>query len=157
MEQHFPKFPKQRSTSKAIPKFSKEFSRKFSFHSTLLLELLESSVERFAFRKFNSFQNVRKLFGEISVTFAIVSNFSIACEYSRFSLLLAARNLSARSNEKPLYSKANFSKVSVERKVPTATCNEKMLFITITFQFQNESLSTRLQQELANREEVEHK
>ena len=32
-----------------------------------------------------------------------------------------------------------------------------MLFLLLTFQFQNESLSTRLQEELANREEVEHK
>jgi len=114
----FSKISKTEVNLEGIPKFSKKFSRKFSFHSTLLLELLEFSVERFAFRKFNSFQNFRELFGEISVPFATVSNVSISCEYSRFSLLLAARNLSARSKEKPLYSQANFSRVSVEWKVP---------------------------------------
>ena len=48
--------------------FSKKFSRKFSFHSTLLLEVLEFSVEWFAFRKFKSFR-------EISEPFAAVSKF----------------------------------------------------------------------------------
>ena len=39
-------------------------------------EFLEFSFERFAFRKFNSFRNFRKLFREISVPFAAVSKFS---------------------------------------------------------------------------------
>ena len=34
MEQHFPKIPKKRTTSRGLPKFSKMFSRKFSFHLT---------------------------------------------------------------------------------------------------------------------------
>ena len=68
----FPTFPKKRTTSRGIPKFS----RKFSFHSTLLPEFLKFSVEWFAFRKFNSFRNFWKLFQEISVPFAAVSKFS---------------------------------------------------------------------------------
>ena len=82
MEQHcsvdctgnddFPIIPKKRTTSRGIPKFS----RKFSFHSTLLPEFLKFSVEWFAFRKFNSFRNFWKLFQEISVPFAAVSKFS---------------------------------------------------------------------------------
>ena len=70
--QHF----QERTTSRGIPKFSKKFSRKFSFHSTLLPEFLKFSVEWFAFRKFNSFRNFWKLFQEISVPFAVASNFS---------------------------------------------------------------------------------
>ena len=42
--------------------FENAFSRKFPFHSTLLPEFPEFSVEWFAFRKFNSFQNFWKLF-----------------------------------------------------------------------------------------------
>ena len=77
MEQHFsvddfPTFPKKRTTSRGIPKFS----RKFSFHSTLLPQFLKISVEWFAFRKFNSFRNFWKLFQEIYVPFAAVSKFS---------------------------------------------------------------------------------
>ena len=63
MEQHcsvdctgnddFPTFPKKRPTSQDIHKFSKKISRKLSFHSTLLPEFLQFSVEWFAFRKFN--------------------------------------------------------------------------------------------------------
>ena len=40
---------KKRTTSRGITKFSEPFSRKFSFHSTLLPEFLELSVEWFAF------------------------------------------------------------------------------------------------------------
>ena len=86
MEQHFsvdctgnddfPTFPKKRTTSRGITKFSKKISRKFSFHSTLLPEFLKFSVEWFAIRKFNSFRNFWKLFQEISVPFAAVSKFS---------------------------------------------------------------------------------
>ena len=52
------------------------FFQQFSFHSTLLPGFLEFSVERFAFRKFNSFRNFWKLFREISESFAAVSKFS---------------------------------------------------------------------------------
>ena len=52
------------------------FPRKFSFHSTLLPEFLEFSVEWSAFRKFNSFRNFWKRFREFSVPFAAVFKFS---------------------------------------------------------------------------------
>ena len=68
--EHFPKFPKKRKTSRVIPKFSKMFPRKFSFHSTLLPEFPEFSVEWFSFRKFNTFQNFWNLFREISAPFS---------------------------------------------------------------------------------------
>ena len=76
-QNHFPKlkFPKKGTTSRGIPKFSKFFPRKFSFHSTLLPEFLEFSVEWLAFRKFNSFRNFWKLFREFSVPFAAVFKF----------------------------------------------------------------------------------
>ena len=54
----------------------KNFSREFAFHSTLLPGFLEFSVEWFASRKFNSFRNFWKLFGDISVPFTAVSKFS---------------------------------------------------------------------------------
>ena len=60
ISQNFPKFPKKRTTSRGIPKFSK----KLSCHSTFLPKFLEFSVEWFAFRKLNSFRNVWKLFGK---------------------------------------------------------------------------------------------
>ena len=66
---------KRRKISRGIPKFSKMFSRKFSFHSTLLPEFPEFLVEGFAFRKFNSFQNFWKLFREISVPLPLFPNF----------------------------------------------------------------------------------
>ena len=66
MEQHLHK-----ATSRGIPKFSKIFSRKFSFHSTLLPENLEFSVECFAFQKFNSFRNFWKLSGKFLYLFEI--------------------------------------------------------------------------------------
>ena len=53
-----------RTTSRGIPIFSKTFSRKFSFHSTLLPECLEFSVEWFVFRKFNSFGISRNFSGK---------------------------------------------------------------------------------------------
>ena len=40
---------RSKTTSRGIPEFSKTFSRMFSFHSTLLQEYLELSVEWFAF------------------------------------------------------------------------------------------------------------
>ena len=58
------------------PNFRKNFSGKFSFHSTLLPEFLKFSVEWFAIREFNRFRYFWKLFQEISVPFASVSNFS---------------------------------------------------------------------------------
>jgi len=75
MEQHFPKLPKKRKTSRGIAKFSKMFSRKFSFHSTLFPEFPEFSVEWFSFRKFNSFQDFWNLFREISVPLPLFPNF----------------------------------------------------------------------------------
>ena len=71
----FSKISKNRATARGIPKFSKFFPRKFSFHSTLLPENVEFSVECLPIRKFNSFRNFWKLFGEISVRFAAVSKF----------------------------------------------------------------------------------
>ena len=53
-----------RTTSRGIPIFWKTFSRKFSFHSTLLPECLEFSVEWFVFRKFNSFGISRNFSGK---------------------------------------------------------------------------------------------
>ena len=73
--EHFPKFPKKRKTSRVIPKFSKMFPRKFSFHSTLLPEFPECSVEWFSFRKFNTFQNFWNLFREISAPLPQFPNF----------------------------------------------------------------------------------
>ena len=64
---------RSRTTSRGIPEFSKTFSRMFSFHSTLLQEYVELSVEWFALQKFNSFRILWKLFREISVPFAAVS------------------------------------------------------------------------------------
>ena len=64
MEQHF-----RRATSRGIPKFSKIFFRKFSFHLTLLPENLEFSVEWFAFQKVNGFRNFWIFFRETSVPF----------------------------------------------------------------------------------------
>ena len=52
------------------------FFPEFSFHSTLLPEFLEFSVEWFAFRKFNSFRISWKLFRKIAAPFAAVSKFS---------------------------------------------------------------------------------
>ena len=70
MEQHFPKFPKKRTTSRGIyPNFEFFFSRKFSFYSFLLPEFVEFSVEWFTFQKFKSFR-------EISIAFASVFKFS---------------------------------------------------------------------------------
>ena len=71
----FSKFPKKRATLRGIPRFSKISSRKFSFHSILLLENLEFSVEWFAFRKLNSVRDFWKLFREFSVPFAAFPNF----------------------------------------------------------------------------------
>ena len=53
-----------RTTLRGVPIFSKTFSRKFSFHSTLLPECLEFSVEWFVFRKFNSFGISRNFSGK---------------------------------------------------------------------------------------------
>ena len=88
----FPTFPEKRSTSRA--KFSKKFSRKFSFHSTLLPEFLQFSVEWFAFRKFNSFRNFWKLFQEIYVPFAAVSKFSkVLVEWKAPFVILTLKRL----------------------------------------------------------------
>jgi len=76
MEQLFPKFPKRGQPHEVYPNFRNFFSRKFSFHSTLLREVLEFSVEWFTFRKFNSFRIFWKLFQKIAAPFAAVSKFS---------------------------------------------------------------------------------
>ena len=81
-EQHFPKFPKRRTTSRVILNFLKNFSRKFSFHFILLPEFLEFSVKWFVFRKLNSFWNFWKLLREIFEPFAA------ACPASKFSKVL---------------------------------------------------------------------
>ena len=60
------------------------FFPEFSFHSTLLPEFLEFSVEWFAFRKFNSFRISWKLFRKIAAPFAAVSKFSkVLVEWSK--------------------------------------------------------------------------
>ena len=51
-EQHFPKFPKRGQPLEVYPNFSKIFSRKFSFHSTLLPEILYHLPLFPKFRKF---------------------------------------------------------------------------------------------------------
>ena len=72
----FSKIFKKRTTSRGILTFSETFSQKLSFHSTLLSDFLEFSVEWLALRKFNRVGNFWKLFQEISVPFAAVSKFS---------------------------------------------------------------------------------
>ena len=72
MEQHFQRFPKQRTTSRGIPKFSKFFFPEGFFPFASLSEFLEFSVEWFAF----SFWNFWKLLPAIPVPFTPVSVFS---------------------------------------------------------------------------------
>ena len=72
----FQNFQKRGQPHKVYPNFRNFFSRKFSFHSTLLPEFLEFSVEWFAFRKFNSFRISWNLFRKIAAPFAAVSKFS---------------------------------------------------------------------------------
>lgn len=73
-QNHFPKlkFPNNLARYTQILEI---FSPKFSFHSALLPEFLEFSVEWLTFRKFNSFRNFWKLFREFSVPFAAVFKF----------------------------------------------------------------------------------
>ena len=68
--------PQNRTTSRGIPRFSRNFSRKFSFHSTLLPEFQKFSVKWFPFWKFNSFRNIWKLFRQISVPSLAASIYS---------------------------------------------------------------------------------
>ena len=68
-------FQKKGKASRGIPKFSKMFSWKFSFHLTLRPEFAEFLVEWFSFRKFNSFKNFWNLFREISVPLPLFPNF----------------------------------------------------------------------------------
>ena len=67
----FQNFQKRGQPREVYPNF-----RKFSFHSTLLPKFLELLAKWFALRKLDSFRNFWKLFGEISVPFAVVSKFS---------------------------------------------------------------------------------
>ena len=103
--EHFPKFPKKRKTSRVIPKFSKMFPRKFSFHSTLLPEFPEFSVEWFSFRKFNTFQNFWNLFREISAPFSKFSK--VLGEYGKCPMwngnLLCLSHSSASLNSSPAW------------------------------------------------------
>ena len=69
----FSKTSKKRTTLQGIPQFSNQFFPEVFFQ--FLPEFLEFLVERFTFRKFNSFQNFRKIFREISEPFAAVSKF----------------------------------------------------------------------------------
>ena len=89
----FSKFPKKSTTSRSIlfeayGYYTRYiFSRKFSFHSTSLLEFLGWVVP--PFRKFNSFQNFWKLFRGISVPFDSVSKFSkVLVEWKASSIVL---------------------------------------------------------------------
>ena len=68
--------PQNRTTARGIPRFSTNFSRKFSFHSTLLPEFQKFSVKWFPFCKFNSFRNIWKLFRQISVPSLAASIYS---------------------------------------------------------------------------------
>ena len=72
----FQNFQKRGQPREEYPNLGIFFSRKFSFHSTLLREFLEFSVEWFAFRKFNSFRIFWKLFRKSAAPFAGVSKFS---------------------------------------------------------------------------------
>ena len=70
MEQHFPKFPKKKTTSRGVYPNFENFVPEVSFRIFFLLpEFLEFSVEWFTFQKFKSFR-------EISIEFAAVSKFS---------------------------------------------------------------------------------
>lgn len=67
----FPKFPKMRSTSRSIPKFTKIMpSRKFQFHLILILRLSKFSIE-YSFLKLNIFRIFWELPQEISEPFVI--------------------------------------------------------------------------------------
>ena len=81
----------QKEDNRARPQFSKQFSRKFSFHSTLLLEFLEFSVKCFALRKFNSSRESSR---EISVPFALASIF-----FERFGWMESVHNLLEKRQE----------------------------------------------------------
>ena len=72
----FSKIIKMRTTLRGKTRFSETFSRKFSFHSTLLSEFLEFLVVWFAFQNFSSLWNFWKLSWKISPQFASVSKFS---------------------------------------------------------------------------------
>ena len=94
MEQHFPEFPKRGQRREVYPNFRKNFSRKFSFHSTLFLEFLEFSVKWSAFRKFNSeirgyFCNICRCF-QFFETFCWMENAHlVSCRTRYFCLLLS--------------------------------------------------------------------
>ena len=60
----FQNFQKRGQPHEVYPNFRNFFSRKFSFHSTLLPEILEFSVIWFALRKFNTFPDFLETFPE---------------------------------------------------------------------------------------------
>ena len=68
-------FHKRGQPREVYPNFQKFFPG-VCFPFNFASGFLEFSVEWFAFRKFNSFRNFWKLFGDISVPFAPVSKFS---------------------------------------------------------------------------------
>ena len=69
MEQHFPKFPKKKTTSRGVyPNFENFFPEVF-FLLIFAPEFVEFSVEWFTFQKFKSFR-------EILIAFAAVFKFS---------------------------------------------------------------------------------
>ena len=72
----FFKISKNKQPRYVYPNFRKLFPRSFLSIQLLSQELLEFSVEWFAFRKFNSFWDFWKPFREISVPFAAVYKFS---------------------------------------------------------------------------------
>ena len=68
----FQNFQNRGQPCEVYPNFRNVFPGQFSFPSFLLPEFPELSVEWFAFRKFNSFRNFWKYFGESGVPFPAV-------------------------------------------------------------------------------------
>ena len=54
--------PQNRTTSRGIPRFSRNFSRKFSFHSTLFPEFQKFSVKWFPFSEIQQFPEYLETF-----------------------------------------------------------------------------------------------
>ena len=76
MDQHFPKFPKKRTTSQGIPKFFEIFFPEVFFPFNFAPGTSRSCGWMVRISKFNSFRNFWTLLGEISVPFAAESTFS---------------------------------------------------------------------------------
>ena len=64
IDQHFQKFPKKRTTSRGILKFSKNFPGSFFSVQLCTWKFPEISVEWFAFRKFNRFPDFSNFSGK---------------------------------------------------------------------------------------------